>query len=267
MSILAVKPMYKLNHETGLIEAYDPISGVLLGVQQSRDDILTLAPRIADRMRLIKLEDGREIWLEHGINPDRIPTNFKWKYSDIYAAMICEQITLGKTLTQICNMQGYPSYSAVCRWRREVPQFKEMLDDAKRDRAEQKVDEALQIVDELKMPTSEEIQHAKLRADMRKWYAEKDDAAKFGSKLKVQADVVSTTLVVHTGILRPGDPGYKEVTPNGTNKEFNENSSYIDSPPGGGVACEFVGVEPGGCGVQHQSESSDDGAPSTPGQY
>src|SRR5690606_12594483 len=57
------------------------------------------------------------------------------EFNHVAADAICEAILSGRSLTKILAELKMP-YSMYCRWRREVPDFAENVDQARRDRAE-----------------------------------------------------------------------------------------------------------------------------------
>ena len=81
------------------------------------------------------------------------------------------------------------------------------LEQARIDRTERWHDEALQTADEAYKAGDDKMAGlAKLKIDVRKWAAEKGDPDRYATKTKVQQESVMTVMV-HTGILRPGDAG------------------------------------------------------------
>lgn len=113
---------------------------------------------------------GELVWVEKGINPDNVFDDKRrtdWPYSVITADLICQEIMVGASLTQVCKMEGFPSYSVVSRWRRENPEFRELLKQAYEDRAEYYLESALSLMDDVK--TTGDLRRAKINLDVIKW--------------------------------------------------------------------------------------------------
>lgn len=193
--------MTMLNDETGLIEVIDIVTGRVLAVQRTPEDLFET------KKNLVQIFiDGKEVWYEEGINPDTLRPNklqFSWTLADV----ICQLIQEGKTFKDICSRPGFPSYSLLCRWRREFPEFAQNLKQARVDRAEYMVAEALEIV-ECSGSSSDELNHSKARSEMRKWLASKDSPTHYGNKVEVSGDN-PVTFILETGIRRSDDEGFK----------------------------------------------------------
>lgn len=58
----------------------------------------------------------------------------RWPFSPTIADTICEALASGARITQLPS--GFPSYNVICRWRRENPDFNEMILLAYADRKE-----------------------------------------------------------------------------------------------------------------------------------
>lgn len=212
-----------LNKATGLIELIDPISGNVIRVQKSRERILEESELVQ-----IQLPDGRTIWAEKNVNLDQIPgIKVAWAFSEVIAGLICQEVASGKTLKTVCELPNFPPYSIVCVWRRAKPAFAKMLLDAKRDWAEAQHDEAFKIIDDVS-EDQDAINKAKARVGLRQWAAERAAPETYGTKNE-KAGVGNTIIMINTGIQRPGDPGFREVTPNGQSKNEIESGATHNS--------------------------------------
>lgn len=126
-------------------------------------------------------------------------------YSPELAGAICERLARGSTLVDIVDEDGMPSYTTVCKWRRELPEFAQMYAHARDDQADFEFDEIKRLADELPWMVDAEdggdtnhkaggsrvdtghVAHMKTRIDVRKWRAAK-------MRPKVYADKVDTTV-------------------------------------------------------------------------
>lgn len=111
------------------------------------------------------------------------------QYSVDLAARICERIAAGEPLTKITASHGMPSYSGVCKWLLEHPEFVEMYARAKEDQADYLADDLISISDEYPVMDdkgkldSAWVQWQKNRIDVRKWTAAKLKPRKYGDKV------------------------------------------------------------------------------------
>lgn len=125
-----------------------------------------------------------------------------WKYSDVYADIICSLVLAGNTITDITNMQGMPNYASVCKWKAENANFKERLKNAKKDRAELWHDEIAESLD-VDMETTADASREKLKFEKLKYLAEKNNPEEYGSKIQHGGDRDNPIrLVIDTGIRR-----------------------------------------------------------------
>lgn len=105
-------------------------------------------------------------------------------YSLKLAIAICEQISDGRTLKEVCAQSGMPKRSAAFAWLSEHPEFAELYARAREERADLIADEIVSIADKERDPNK-----ARVRIDARKWWAAKVNAKKYGDKTSV--DLVS----------------------------------------------------------------------------
>lgn len=180
----------------GLYEVIDLITGNILCVQRTPKDLLALKFE-----NLVKIETPEGVvWIEKGIDVDKINFQKPWPFSKILGDLICQRLVEGVTTLKACEEFQIP-YSLFVRWKREFPEFGEQLEQAKKDRAEAFHDKAIQKAQESKRPY--------LEVDTLKWAAEKGDQAKFGMQTKIVGDKnAPIAFVLETGIRRAGDQGF-----------------------------------------------------------
>lgn len=195
-----------LNPQTGLIEIIDCISGEIVAVQKTKEDLWQ-----HKEANMVRVEvDGREVWLEKGVSADRIPRRKHWVYSEVLGELIAQKVMEGTLLTKLCNGVDFPSYSQVCRWRAKYSEFADLLESARKFRAEKYHDDIVELSED-KEADEEEVARRRLEIESKKWLAEKNDNSRFGNKTKVEGMAGATVLLVNTGIQRPGDEGFREV--------------------------------------------------------
>lgn len=113
------------------------------------------------------------------------------EYSPELADAICELISSGKSIREICSADGMPDKSSIFRWLGKHDEFRDQYARAKEEQTELYADELVEIADdisndvsgELQMPNSVAVQRARLRVDTRKWILSKLLAKKYGDKL------------------------------------------------------------------------------------
>jgi len=121
------------------------------------------------------------------------------KYSFDLAATICEKLSAGKPLRQICMEEGMPTQTTVYVWLMRHPEFTEIYTRAREEQADTLADEIVAIADEqpevipvYDKRTGELIEHKldnafiqwqKNRMDARKWTAMKLKPRKYGDRV------------------------------------------------------------------------------------
>jgi hypothetical protein len=213
----APEHLFSQLNDDGLIEIIDELTGQVVAIQSSTDDLLK-----GKRERLIEytLEDGTKVLIEKGLSLDRL-THRSYAYSKILADIICQEITEGKSLTKLCKEDKYPSYATVCRWRRENDEFNRSLNQAYAHRADYYHDKVLEEAQET--ITKDDAPAQKVKVDAYKWSAEKGNPERYGNRMKVTGDAAPIHLIVDTGIDRSPE-ALKDVTPEDSMKELQGES-------------------------------------------
>lgn len=140
-------------------------------------------------------------------------------FNELVAEVICERISLGEGLTRICKDPGMPTYALVSRWRRDVPEFRQMLTRAYEDRAETLRDKILEMEEKIgtvSWSKDDAVALAALRQrfELLKWGASVDGPQKYSDKLKISGDKDSPiSFVIETGIRRKDDEGFRRDDP------------------------------------------------------
>lgn len=112
------------------------------------------------------------------------------------ADLICEKLSDGKSLKEICDPDDMPTRSTIYRWLGLHPEFSNMYDRAREEQAETLADEIIAIADESYddqmidengniRQNSEFIQRSRLRVDARKWVAAKLKPRKYGEAKQI----------------------------------------------------------------------------------
>lgn len=222
----------KRNPKTGLIEIIDMVTGHVRAVQREPFSLLTGHQEV---MVEHMLPSGEKVLLQKGVDPGLLANVRGEPFNQILVDLVCQAVAEGESLTKVCQKPGYPSYTALCRWRRQHPHINDQLDNARRDRAEYLRDKALE--EAAGAESRDPIGAHNLRVDTYKWAAGVDDSSKYGPKTKVQAEVTTPLqIVVSTGIVRD-DKGERDVT-NKLQIQNNESNSGGSSPASVGDVTE-----------------------------
>ena len=133
-------------------------------------------------------------------------TTFRQETADT----ICEAVADGKTITEICSMDGMPARSTVFKWLAEIEGFSDQYARAKETQMDRMADELLEIADdatndwmkrrqgddEIDVANQEHIQRSRLRVDTRKWLMSKLAPKKYGDKQQISGDPDSPLKIV-----------------------------------------------------------------------
>jgi len=138
-------------------------------------------------------------------------------YTPELAADICARLSVGDSMRTICKDDAMPSRTTIFLWIATYPEFSNQYAIAKEEASEALAEEMFDIADNgsndwmeahsedagraaFKL-NGENIQRAKLRVDVRKWYLSKIKPKKYGEK--VQQDITSGGKPVNTWIVNP----------------------------------------------------------------
>lgn len=123
-------------------------------------------------------------------------------YSQEIADRICEAISEGMSLRELCRSDDMPAKSTVFRWLSIHTEFSDQYARAREEQAEAMADEIVSIVDTAANPVlvdgiplmvddkpvmyadASAIAHARLKMDARKWVASKLKPKKYGDKIE-----------------------------------------------------------------------------------
>ena len=119
------------------------------------------------------------------------------EFTEEMAAGICERLSEGESLRQICRGKGMPAKSTVLRWLTDRPQFQDQYARARDAQADHFGDEILEIADDgsndtyvtkdgVELVNHDHIARSRLRVDSRKWLMSKLAPKKYGDKLDLE---------------------------------------------------------------------------------
>lgn len=124
-----------------------------------------------------------------------------YQYSSDFADLVCQLVREGMTLTKVCKMKGFPSYNTVCYWKGRHQEFKEMLVQAKKDRAEVYHDKMIDIAQEATEGKidKDSVSAMRLASECFEKAAASGDSAQYG-RAKDQAVRQEIHVMISTGI-------------------------------------------------------------------
>jgi len=184
-----------------MVEVIDMVSGEVVGVYGGK------RPSSISELELVEVEtDQGKVMVPSGVDLSSYRFSSR-RFCRITSDLILQRIVEGESLYKVCQDPAMPSYATVCRWKRDVVEFREDLDQARIDRAEYYADRA---VDEgMAAFEKDDVPVAQLKHNVMKWAAGVGDAGKFGTKTKIVGDKnAPVSFIIDTGIRRIGDTGY-----------------------------------------------------------
>lgn len=191
---------------------------------------------ISVRNSIIEYEiNGKQFYLSQSLSPDNhieMPRRFAFSWG--MAEMICGRIATGETMTAISKDPLMPSMYYLQIWRKQKPDFNEMIEVAYQARGESLRDKIVEELDDLdENETSREMEISKTKIENYKWLASKDNSNRFGNKTEVKnTGNNATVIVLETGVRKDGGlEDYsqpKDVTPAKTMPNTTKQESLDD---------------------------------------
>lgn len=188
---------------TGLMRGISAVTGEV--VWKQRADGASKAVRSENTHTMngqkieVPTEDGGTMVVPY--NPKfLVKHNELWPYVEEIANEVCRRIMEGETLKKITSTKGMPPMYIINRWRSSVPGFRQMMEDARKLRADMYHDELVEVVENV---TEENAKSAKVKLDGYKHLAAVGDPDTYGSKTKISGDAnAPLSFVFQTGIDR-----------------------------------------------------------------
>lgn len=141
----------------------------------------------------------------------------------------------GMTILKIGKLQHFPHFRTIYRWKREHEWFREALEQAKMDKAEEYADRALEEAENLTSKRMAPV--AKVKIDTLKWRAGVDNPARFANKQVIEGNPDKPIqILVDTGIRRELPNGKKEkvVQSEVVQESSQEKEEAVPRGTGGG---------------------------------
>lgn len=161
------------------------------------------AKKVQETHHYIRGPNGNKLWVPKGTNPDDIPRTI-YPYNETTRDQILLHVTQGMSLAKIGDMEDLPPVHVIWKWLREHPEFRAMMEEAKKARAEFYADRVIAIAEQEHVHP-DDVPMERLRKDVFQWGAEVNDPATYGKRTKIVAEAAPAALLVDTGIRRDGD--------------------------------------------------------------
>lgn len=125
------------------------------------------------------------------------------EFNQDMADLLCQELSMGKSLRTVCFGEDRPAISTFFRWMRDYPQFRKQYEVAKQEASDAMAEEIMDIADDgtndyltkerpdgttFEVVNSEHVQRSRLRIDTRKWLMAKMKPKKYGDKLDLTSD-------------------------------------------------------------------------------
>lgn len=141
-----------------------------------------------------------------------LPYHYMQYYKPETVIAVTDEYFSGKSLFAISKNKDMPSYNTLLRWRKEIPEFRNKLMEARETRAmffEEMAEEAVH--EELSTGMKDRAAAARMKFDLYKWRAEVNDPAIYGKKTQVSGDPTRPIIFnINTGV--PKSQYEKEIT-------------------------------------------------------
>ena len=243
-----MKNYFAFLNEKNEIEIIDKKTGEPVAYGKEVEDDIGPTIEVYDGDKLVHIPKGMSL------DDLRGERHKAFLYSEIIADIICQKIAEGSSITKVSQEKGFPSYSILCRWRKEVSEFDEAIEQAYIDRADYYHDMAIEAA--RSADTKDEVAIKRLQHDAYKWGAQVGKPQKFGTQTKLTGDAKAPlSFIIDTGIRREGDAGFEEP------KDITVEKPQLEGDSDGGKQESVQGVSEevkseGSQGPEGQPESN-----------
>jgi len=124
------------------------------------------------------------------------------KYDEAIGDEICERLSMGQTLSSICNLEGMPNYSTVWRWECSNGDFRNKSALARKIGTHAIADDCIRIADDPML----DAQEKRVRIDTRIRLLGKWNARQYGDKIEIESTQLKPLNVTFTIGDRSAEP-------------------------------------------------------------
>jgi hypothetical protein len=185
---------YLYLNSQGFPEAVDLETGEIVHMEISQKDLHKYRSHVVE---------GQRRWVP------LIDLESHIQYSPLFADAFAESILSGIGIRRTCEALGV-SYREYVNLRKTYPEFGELVDEARKDRAELFFDKIEEVAEQTEAQ-EDEIALGKMRIEAYKHLSEISDPQKFGKRTQISGKIGVGVIQIETGIRRVGDPGFSEA--------------------------------------------------------
>jgi len=124
------------------------------------------------------------------------------EYNADIADEICERLSIGQTLSSICNLEGMPNFSTVWRWETSNEDFRNMTSHARKLGTHALADDCIRISDDPMLDPADK----RIRIDTRLRLLGKWNARQYGDKIEIENTTAKPLNVTFTIGDRTSEP-------------------------------------------------------------
>lgn len=194
--------------KNGLLEFYDEETGVVTSRQKmNKQNEQRLAEgkefktQKALNYRWKKNKNGKYLYVRGDLDASDMPDNYEMvKHDKGLCLDIAEHVAAGLTFKEISQLEGFPNQRIIFEWCVKDPEFRELINEARKVRAECYHDKLYELSEEV---TENSSRSARVKADILKHLMSVNDRDRFGAQTKVVGDPnAPISFIVDTGIRR-----------------------------------------------------------------
>lgn len=201
------KNLITRHREDGILETIDISTGnvvALSSTESSANSILSGSELIPKKFVEVVMPSGEKLLVDNSIDLASIDKSFSsHQLSPILKDKIFEYIASGDSLYTIAKKRkNMPPYSLLLRWYHRYQEFRDMVDTARKFRAEYLYDRVMENASRLENDqlTKTKVEAITSATNFLKWGTEVSDPVSYGNKK--DANQGGVTIIVNTGVDR-----------------------------------------------------------------
>lgn len=195
-----------LVHKDGSMDIIDPVTGEVEACAKPKTagtdgrELTHQRPKGDYDFRWKTAKDGSHLLVPNDVAQKNLDPEWSiYKNKRDLCLEIAMEIANGKTFYQLDKLKQFPSTRTVFYWYARDQEFKTLIDEARRVRAEFYHDKLVEVADDVE---EENARSSKVKADIFKTLMGANDRERFGQAPKADAGPVSVNIIFQTGIDR-----------------------------------------------------------------
>lgn len=204
------KNLITRQREDGILETIDISTGnvvALSSTESNANSVLSGSDLIPKKFVEVVMPSGEKLLVDNSIDLSLVHSSFSSNaLTPIIKDKIFEYIASGDSLYTIAKKRkGMPPYSLLLRWYHRYQEFRDMVDTARKFRAEYLYDRVMDNVGRLESGdlSKTQVEAITSASNFLKWGTEVSDPVNYGNKKDVNQGGV--TIIVNTGVDRTQD--------------------------------------------------------------